>query len=220
MMEKRKQERAVFRFLAVLIFIWLAGAQVSDPTDFRLFFSPTGENLKSGSIEISLYEFFFPALRVGITDSFSVAAGATLTGELITYIAPKLTLLRSQNTFFSVGGIYGHSVSSSEDLEEKIGYAALSVKNRKLTLALVFSYGVLGEEVSYEGVFVLGGTYRVGRHLKIMSENIFSTARGWSLYISGLRFFTGKFSADLGFVGSHNDVFYVFPWVSLACKIK
>ena len=49
-----------------------------NPNSTRLFFAPTGEQLKQGEGYFSDYELFFPGVAIGVTDNFSIGGGISL----------------------------------------------------------------------------------------------------------------------------------------------
>ncbi|HEX8429747.1 MAG TPA: hypothetical protein VF625_00615, partial [Longimicrobium sp.] len=77
-----------------------------DPNPTRLFFAPTGRNLRAGEGYFGVYELFFPFVTFGVTDRITIAAGTPVIPDLIAelgYIAPKVQIVASPNTNISVG---------------------------------------------------------------------------------------------------------------------
>ena len=76
-----------------------------DPGGTRLFFTATGRTLARGESYIGTYVIFLPFAAVGVTDRFTITAGApVLAGEFQPfYLGPKLQVYRTPTAQASVG---------------------------------------------------------------------------------------------------------------------
>jgi hypothetical protein len=79
----------------------------------RMFFGPTGRVLPRGRSYVSLTDFVAPTVQVGITNRFSLGAGATvllLFGDAETrgplWVTPKFQVYKSHRTVASVGVVH------------------------------------------------------------------------------------------------------------------
>ena len=68
-----------------------------DPNPTRLFFGPTGRQLKRGDVYLGVYDIFIPFVQVGVTDRFSIGGGTPLVfgggGDRPFWLTPKFTVI-------------------------------------------------------------------------------------------------------------------------------
>jgi len=168
----------------------------------RLFFTATGRALERGEAYIGTYFVVLPFFAVGVTDRFTMAAGAPLTfGQLEPfYLAPKLQIIRTPGAEISVGTLI--VFLNDEQVGITYGVGTFGTKDHALTLGLGF--GFAGDEFSSQPLAMIGGESRVSRRIKLVTENYFLPGETGVVYSGGLRIIGERFSTDLaigGFVG-------------------
>jgi hypothetical protein len=168
-----------------------------DPNPTRLFFGPTGRPLKRGDVYLGVYEIFIPFVQVGITDRFSIGGGTPLIfgggSDRPFWFTPKYTLIAQPTTQVAVGAM------------------TKGTRDSALTVGLGYAY----ERFEDNGapVMMIGGEHRVHRHVKLVTENY--VFREGGIASAGVRFMSGRLSADLGLATplGVDDVF-IFPVVN------
>jgi hypothetical protein len=170
-----------------------------DPNRTRLFFGPTGKTLPQGDGYLAVYEIFIPFIGVGISDSFLLAAGTPLIfGEGISrpfWVAPKLRVFSSERTQASVGVL----AVSVEDETAGMLYGVITNGDQKNSVTAGIGYGFVEGDLADRPAIMVGGESRVGRGLKVVTENYLFPGEGGLLSV-GPRFFGRKLTADLGLV--------------------
>jgi hypothetical protein len=183
----------------------------ADPNATRLFFAPTARSVKKGQGYLGVFEFVIPFIQVGVTDWLSVGGGTPLyvdlgedLGERPFWVTPKIQLHGGRNTQVAAGVF--HAFTTSGDGSVGLAYGVVTQGNADdaVTVGLGFGY-VRGDsgDLGTDAVLMLGGEKRIGRHLKLITENyVFS---GGGVVSGGVRFFGDRLSADLGLFAPLGD---------------
>lgn len=198
----------------------------NDPNGSRLFFGPTARTLKAGQAYFSIYEIFFPAIGVGVTDWLDVSAGLSLfpgASNQLYYLGAKVAPLQLKN-FDLAGGVTFLDVTG--DPEDFDGAGILHVigtyGSQKAALTVGLGWGFAGSDVSDNPVFILGGELRVSNSIKLISENWFPPSSDVQLISFGMRFFGDRLAADFGLwypAGGEMEGFPLYPWIGFAYNI-
>ncbi len=170
-----------------------------DPNLSRLFFTATGRTLEKGEAYLGTYLIVLPFFAVGVTDRFTIAAGAPLTlGEVKPfYVAPKLQVFRASKAEISVGTL----VFFADDDQVGIVYGVGTFGTDDRALTAGFGFGFAGDDFSSEPVAMIGGETRVSRRIKLITENYFLPGETGVLLSGGVRILGERFSTDLALAG-------------------
>ena len=200
-----------------------------DPNYSRLLFSPTGRPLKKGDGYFSDYELVFPGVAVGLTDNLSIAGGVSLIpglglDEQVLYVSPKLGWNLSDRASVSVGGLYA-AIPEDDDVDDlAIAFAVGTFGTRRSSISVGLGVGdnYLPDGFTATPLVMLGGTVTVSRHIALVSESWLALEDGFNLadqpYGLGVRFFSGRLSADVGLVivPEYLDDGGLLPWASIS----
>lgn len=183
----------------------------TDPTDTRLFLTPTARTLPQGAGRFSSYLILLPSLAYGITGNLDVSVAATIpvagagtmSGNL------KYGLVQTPNAALAVGlsagTTYGPGIDSGVG-GTFYGVGTMGSRESSVSLGLYGVYttssGTDDFEVGNGAGIVLGLEKQVSNSIKVMSENLFITAFGdqggtGGVSTLGLRFFGDRLSADV-----------------------
>jgi len=200
----------------------LAGGSVQDgefwpqdPNRTRLFFGPTARTLSKGDGYLAVYEFLFPFLAYGISDSVILAGGFPLVfGEgqdvFPFYVAPKVRLFQNG----SAEGAIGVLAFSAGDENAGILYGVLTNGTTKASVTLGAGWGFADGELADTPAIMLGGEARAGPGWSFVTENYLFPG-GTGLISAGPRFFGRRLSADLGLaVPVGGEDWFVFPLIN------
>ncbi len=185
-----------------------------DPNPTRLFFGPTGRPLKRGDVYLGVYEIFIPFVQVGITDRFSIGGGTPLIfgggSERPFWFTPKYTVIARPTTQVAVGAMHIMNIDGDS---LGVAYGAMTTGTRDTALTVGVGYAYEQFEDSGAPVVMIGGEHRVHRHVKLVTENY--VFREGGIASAGVRFMSGRLSADLGLATPIGvDDFFVFPVVN------
>lgn len=174
-----------------------------DPNSSRLLFTATGRTLPKGDAYIGTYLIVLPFVAVGVTDRFTLAAGApVLFGELEPfYIAPKVQLIKTTTAEISVGTLM--FFADDETVGIAYGVGTFGTVDHALTLGLGFGFS--GDDFSSQPVAMVGGETRVSRRIKLMTENYFLPGETGLAFSGGFRFIGDRFSTDVSIAGLAGD---------------
>ena len=191
-----------------------------DPNPTRLFFGPTGRPLKRGDVYLGVYEIFIPFVQVGITDRFSIGGGTPLIfgggGDRPFWLTPKFTVIARPKTQVAVGAMHMMNIDGDS---LGVAYGAMTQGTRDTAFTVGVGYAYEEFEDSGAPVVMIGGEHRVHRHVKLVTENY--VFREGGIASAGVRFMTGRLSADLGLATplGVDDVF-VFPMVNFVWTFR
>jgi hypothetical protein len=171
-----------------------------DPNGTRLFFTATGRAIPAGEAYLGTYFLFLPFVAVGVSDDFTLAAGApVLFGEFKPfYLAPKVRIVDTEAADISLGTIV--FFLDNENIGIAYGVGTFGSKDRALTAGLGLGYS--GVDFSSQPVAMIGGETRVSRRVKLMTENYFLPGETGLVFSGGMRIIGERFSTDLGVVGT------------------
>ena len=199
-----------------------AGTQFwkDDPNPTRLFFGPTGRPLERGEVYLGVYEIFIPFVQVGITDRFSIGGGTPLVfgggGDRPFWFTPKFTVIAQPTTQVAVGAMHIMNIDGDS---LGVAYGAMTKGTRDTALTVGVGYAYEQFEDSGAPVVMIGGEHRVHRHVKLVTENY--VFREGGIASAGVRFMTGRLSADLGLATPLGvDDFFVFPMVNFVWTFR
>jgi hypothetical protein len=172
---------------------------VADPNVSRLFFTSTGRSLPAGQGYVGTYLIVLPFVAMGITDRFTLGAGApVLIGEFEPfYLAPKLQLVRQPAAAFSVGTLV--FFFNDENVGIAYGVGTFGSPDHAFTAGLGWGYS--GADFTSEPVALLGGETRVSRRVKLITENYVLPEAVGVIFSGGLRFIGTRFATDVAVAG-------------------
>jgi len=187
-----------------------------DPNSTRLFFAPTGRNLKKGGGYFCSYYLFFPGVAYGITDNFSIGGGVSLfpgvdLSEQLFYFTPKFGLKVSSSFNFSAGALLVRAPDGDESQLAGILYGMGTVGPADGSLTIGLGYGFVGSDFADRPVIVVGGNRRLSKEIAILSENWIIPDMDTPVVSLGLRFFGKSLSGDFALINTLKDP--IFPGV-------
>lgn len=195
-----------------------------DPNQTRLLvISPTGRTLPKGEGYLSAFWLFFPFVGYGVTDNFTIAAGTPLLPEVIgrvSYLAPKVRIVEREKLDVALGAL---AFFATQELDEGsvgilYGVGTFGDPDHSLTAGAGWGYAWGGDDpwISSDPLIVVAGEHRVGRRVKLLTENFFVPGESGALLTGGLRFFGERLSVDFGIaVAAGLDDEDGTPWVPL-----
>ena len=198
-----------------------------DPNKTRLFFAPTGKNLKAGTGYFSVNELFFPMIAFGITDFLTLAGGMTIipgASDQLYYLNGKAGLLHFNEADFSAGILYTN-ITSGDENGLTILYANSTYGTKEAAVTLTAGLSFNGNENSGKyPIFILGGELKLSNSSKLLTENwIMTSPESGKIFTLGIRFFGKKVAGDFGlmyFVDQDGESITTgwpfIPWVGLS----
>lgn len=198
-----------------------------DPNKTRLFFAPTGKNLKAGTGYFSVNELFFPMLAFGITDFLTLAGGMTIipgASDQLYYLNGKAGLLHFKEADVSAGILYTN-ITSGDENGLTILYANSTYGTKEAAVTLTAGLSFNGNENSGKyPIFILGGELKLSNSSKLLTENwIMTSPESGKIFTLGIRFFGKKVAGDFGLMyfvdqdGESISTGWPFiPWVGLS----
>lgn len=200
-----------------------------NPSDTRLFVSPTGRPLDKGGLNIVGYYLFVPMISYGITRNFSVSGGMSLipTAGLenqIIYLMPRFGFNLSRDLSISLGAFgVKQFYMYDESILPDLGFLFTSVTFGKPDLSVTggIAYGILDYELMAAPAVMLGGEFRVAKGISLVTENYLIPDYGdlEPILSFGARFMGESLSIDAGFflpVDNLNEFFPGFPFLAVA----
>jgi len=194
-----------------------------DPNGTRLFFGPTGRTLKAGQGYFSVYEIFFPAVGVGVTDWLDVSGGLSLfpgASEQLYYLSAKVAPIQLRNLDLAAGVVFLNVTGNPEDFDGAgILHVIGTYGSEKAALTAGLGWGFSGSDIENNPVFILGAEVRLSNSMKLISENWFPPSSDVQLLSIGLRFFGDRLAADFGLwypAGGDTEGFPFLPWIGFA----
>ena len=169
-----------------------------NPNSTRLFFAPTGQQLKQGEGYFSDYELFFPGVAVGVTDNISIGGGISLlpasASDQIYYVTPKIGFSLSDKVHLAGGVLFAGTSGGTGG----ITYAVGTFGDGNASVTVGGGYGFAGGKIQSKPVAMLGGEFRLARRLGFVTENyLLPVAENNILYSFGFRFMGEKMTTDL-----------------------
>jgi hypothetical protein len=192
----------------------------NDPNSSRLFFGPTGRPLTAGQGYFSIYEIFFPAVGIGVTDWLDLSGGISLfpgASQQIYYLSAKVIPVQVRNFDLSSGVIFMNVTGSTDDFDGA-GFVDVigTYGTQEAALTGGLGWGFSGSDFTNSPVFILGGELRLSNSIKLISENWFPPNSDVQLLMFGIRFFGDQIAGDLGLLypaGADISGFPFLPWI-------
>jgi hypothetical protein len=172
----------------------------TDPNTTRLLLGPTARSLRRGEIYFDLFSLTIPFVQVGLTDRFSIGAGApvlipgVVPGEVF-FVTPKLQLFAGGKTAVAVGVLHIHDGPGNRT-GIAYGIVTRGTPDAALTAGLGYGYWRSKSTNARTPVVLLGGEKRVSPSVKLITENY--VTRGGGLVAVGLRLIRDRVTWDLG----------------------
>ena len=168
----------------------------SDEHRSRLFFAPTARSLEKGQVSVGVFEFLAPFVQVGVTDRFSVGGGTPLIfgmgdWDRPFWLTPKLQVYNGESSQAAVGVLH---VFDTNGNEAGIGYGVGTFGSADNAVTVGAGIAYAGDDRG--GILMIGGERRVGRNLKLITEN-YLWKGGEGFVSGGVRFIGERLSADL-----------------------
>ena len=190
-----------------------------NPNSTRLFFAPTGQQLKQGEGYFSDYELFFPGVAIGVTDNISIGGGISLipasASDQIYYVTPKIGFSPSDNVHLAGGVLFAGTKGGTGGIYYGVG--TFGDGNGSVTVG--GGYGFAGGKIQSKPVGMLGAEYRISRRLGIVTENyLLPVADNNVLYSFGFRFMGEKLTTDLALANVSGSDIIGIPYVDFVFR--
>ena len=194
-----------------------------NPQSTRHFWSPNGYGLKRGEGYYQNIWVLFNQVSVGITDHFSIGAGAVplfLFAGTSTpaWLTPKFSIPVQDNFSIGAGGLFG-TVLGEQDTGFGIAYGLLTVGSRDQNMTLGMGYGYAGKTWATTPAISLSALIRTGARGYIVTENYYlsSGGEGVLLLSFGGRRIIKKTGLDFGvFISAvTGGGFLAVPWLGV-----
>src|SRR5712671_256405 len=190
-----------------------------NPNSTRLFFAPTGQQLKQGEGYVSDYELLFPGVAFGVTDNISIGGGISLfpasLSDQVYYVTPKIGFSLSDEVHLAAGVLFAGTNGGTGGITYGVG--TFGDANASVTLG--GGYGFAGGKIQSKPVAMLGGEYRVARRLGIVTENyLLPVSDNNVLYSFGLRFMGEKLTTDLALANVSGSNIIGIPYVDFVFR--
>jgi hypothetical protein len=190
-----------------------------NPNSTRLFFAPTGQQLKQGEGYFSDYELFFPGVAVGITDNISIGGGISIfpasASNQIYYVTPKIGFSPSDKVHLAGGVLFAGTNGGTGGIYYGVG--TFGDGNGSVTVG--GGYGFAGGKIQSKPVGMLGAEYRVARRLAVVTENyVLPVAENNVLYSFGFRFMGEKLTTDLALANVSGSDIIGIPYVDFVFR--
>ncbi len=187
-----------------------------DPGVTRLFFTSTGRTLAAGESYVGTYVVFLPFAAIGVTDHVTITAGApVLAGELKPFYAgPKIQVFSTPTAQASVGAL----AFFFDDEMIGVAYGVGTFGDSDNAFSAGLGYFFTGEEVVHEPALMFGGETRIGRRIKLISENyILPDAVGF-VWSGGTRIIGDRFNTEVGIMGvtAGDEAFCCLPLINFS----
>jgi hypothetical protein len=195
----------------------------SDPNRTRLLLlSPTARTIPQGAGYVSAFWVVFPFVAYGVTDAFTVAAGTPVIPQVIgrvVYVAPKLRVVHSPTLDVAVGALAFFATEAIDQGSIGIAYGVATygdaAGDNAITVGAGWGWALGGgdAQISNDPLFMAGGEFRVGRTVKLVTENFFLPTESVGLVSGGVRLFGERLSVDVGLAAPLGDLseFVWFP---------
>lgn len=202
--------------------------QVEDPDPTRLFFGPTARTLPKGEADFSDTYLFLLSGNYGVTANAQVGAGLSVFpahdfSDNLFFVTGKVGVRAGPRAQFAVGGLFGWSGTLEDDVGGSTvgavyGVGTFGSPNHALTVGLTTP---VGEGVDHKAILLLGGETRIGRRVKLITENYFTGNDGKvdAIFGYGVRIFGDKIAVNLGFLNVTDDpLFPGLPYVDFVVR--
>ncbi len=196
-----------------------------NPNRTRLFFAPTARMLAAGEGYFSNYYLFFPGAAVGITDNITIGGGFSLFPGVdfekqLFYLTPKIGLSSGSRISLAAGALIVRVPESDDPMFLGILYGVGTYGTEDRSLSFGAGYGFADDELADEPTLMMGGEWRVGRRLALVSENWVIPGVDDAIISYGIRFFGEQLAVDLALwnkIGGESG-FPVVPYVDFVWR--
>ena len=190
-----------------------------NPNSTRLFFAPTGQQLKQGEGYFSDYELFFPGVAIGVTDNISIGGGISLfpasASDQIYYVTPKIGFSPSDKVHLAGGVLFAGTNGGTGGIYYGVG--TFGDGNGSVTVG--GGYGFAGGKIQSKPVGMLGAEYRISRRLGVVTENyLLPVVDNNVLYSFGFRFMGEKLTTDLALANVSGSDIIGIPYVDFVFR--
>ena len=190
-----------------------------NPNSTRLFFAPTGQQLKQGEGYFSDYELFFPGVAIGVTDNISIGGGISLipasASDQIYYVTPKIGFSPSDQVHLAAGVLFAGTNGGTGGIYYGVG--TFGDGNGSVTIG--GGYGFAGGKIQSKPVGMLGGEFRIARRLAVVTENyLLPVSDNNVLYSFGFRFMGEKLTTDLALANVSGSQIIGIPYVDFVFR--
>jgi hypothetical protein len=190
-----------------------------NPNSTRLFFAPTGQQLKQGEGYFSDYELFFPGVAIGVTDNISIGGGISLipasASDQIYYVTPKIGFSPSDQVHLAAGVLFAGTKGGTGGIYYGVG--TFGDGNGSVTIG--GGYGFAGGKIQSKPVGMLGGEFRIARRLAVVTENyLLPVSDNNVLYSFGFRFMGEKLTTDLALANVSGSQIIGIPYVDFVFR--
>jgi hypothetical protein len=171
-----------------------------DKSDNRMILAPTGRTIKQGQVQIAsmvvIPYLAMPTIHAGITDYINVGFGISVPTGLF-YFAPKVRFLKTGSLSMSAGMLWCPKQESSSFESFSIAYIAASIGNEKASLNIGVGYNFTEDLFEKKPIVQVGGDVRLGKGLKLISENWIIVGETIPILSAGFRAFYDFINFDL-----------------------
>lgn len=185
-----------------------AGFRPTDLTTHRLVYGPTARTVSRGVRYLADYDVFILAGGYGVTDRVMLSAGALLLENIdsagksgasgLAFADGRVGLARGRRVAVAVGAFWG-SLGNEGGGSVGAGYGVVTLGGNDHAVTVLGGYPFASRSFEKAAIVMLGGEIRVGRRLKLMTENwkFPQISRIASVY--GVRWLGDDFSVEVGF---------------------
>ncbi len=188
-----------------------------DPNRTRLFFAPTARSLDAREGYFAVYEVIFPSASVGLGYNITIGGGLSpfSSGDFQMYwLTPKVGLIETEKMSLAVGALSMFIKVPDEDtIDFGTLYGISTFGSEDAAISVGLGYGYAEGDVGHDPVFMLGGEARIGRNVKLISENWKFPGVDDPLYMFGVRWFGSRLAADFGLMRIGDMSILGVPWV-------
>lgn len=195
----------------------------SDPNDTRLYFSPTGRNLKKGEGYFSDCYLFFPGISYGITNNITIGGGMSLfpgfeIDEQLFYFTPKVGLKATDNFNLATGALIIRIPTSSSDgnpTTTGVLYGVGTLGKIDSSITAGFGYGFVDGKFADKPMIMIGGEFRLSRRIAFVTENFIFPGLDEPLISYGFRFFGESLAVDIALINmlGGDSIFLGIPYI-------
>jgi hypothetical protein len=177
-----------------------------DPNRTRLLvLAPTGRTLEPGEGYISSFWGILPFVSYGVADRVTLSAGTPLLPGLVgrvAYLAPKVGVHQRPGMDLAVGSLafFATEAVGEGSVGLLYGVGTFGTPDHSLSAGAGWGFALGGGEarVSNDPVVLLGGEFRVGRNVKLLTENYVLPGEFGGVFSAGVRLFGERLSVDFG----------------------
>ncbi len=210
-----------------------------DPNPSRLFFGPTARVLPAKEADFSSTYLFLLSASAGVGGVGQFGGGLSVLpfedfSDNLFFVTGKVAIPVSPKAQFAVGGLAGWAGGFDDDIGGAgigavYGVGTFGTKDHAFTGGIALPFG----DVDTKPVFLLGGETRIGKRVKLVTENYFvveddryqiSGVQYGSRHLTGVfgygfRIFGDKIAVDLAFLNStEGGVFPGIPYVDFVVR--